>query len=75
MVSLADFGQPVARGRARWCRGDNLAPKDSIGTNLTYRGSPRHSTDGEEDDDREAIIGGVDERLSERILGSVSSRG
>jgi hypothetical protein len=52
-------------GGARWCRGASLAPKDSIGTGLTERGSPRWPTDSEEDSGEEAIVDNAD----------VSSRG
>jgi hypothetical protein len=65
----------VARGQARWCRGASLAPKDSIGTSLTKRGSPRQPTDGEEDGSGEAVISGANERLPEQNLRSVSNRG
>jgi hypothetical protein len=75
MVMSPDSGQPVARSWARWCRGASLAPKDSIGAGLTSMGSPRRPTDGEEDSGREVVVGSADERVSERNLGLVSSRG
>jgi hypothetical protein len=75
VAPLAEFGQPAARGRARWCPGASLAPKDSIGTDLIERGSPRWPTDGEEDSSGEAVIDGMDERRLERDYRSVSGRG
>jgi hypothetical protein len=42
--------------------------------NWMERGSPRWLTDGEEDDDGEAIVGSADERWPECDIGSVRRR-
>jgi hypothetical protein len=44
-----------------WCWGSSLEPTEPIDTDWVERGSPRRPTDGGEDNNGGAVIGGADE--------------
>jgi hypothetical protein len=71
----ADSSQPVVSRQGRCSRGGSLAPRVSLGTWFTTKGSPQRQNNGKEDNGGEAVISSVDKRLPEWNRESMSSRG
>jgi hypothetical protein len=64
----------VAREAGAGGGGARPESPEPIETDWVESGSPRWLTDGEEDDDGEAIVGSADERWPECDIGSVRRR-